>query len=710
VITLLPAPQEIAFSAERFRLPRRADVYLSPWEGDDATEEVLVQALRGAGVLVRIHAAPLPGPSGAALVIAADAATARRLATEAARALDRPVPTRVVHTDGPYMADEATLQRRLPAPPHRDRSAEAYLLTVSREGVALCGRSRRGLFWGVQTLRQLLEGARDRVLWGVRVRDWPNQDVRGVHLDMKYMFQKPSAVEDWLRDLAALKLNAALFEYEDKFPYGRYRFLRADSAMTPARLRRVLETARRYHIDVIPLVQSLGHLEFCLRHEPLAHLREGPDIYTQACPTNPASLEFVRDLMDEVLAYHPDVPYFHIGGDETAFLGRCPRCRRAMRGKDALSLYLGHIVPVLEHIIERGKRPILWDDIVRVHPTRVAALPRETILAYWDYGPRRESHGPREIPPALARFYRIGGRRPEVWPDTLSIFPYFDFYRQKGFDVIAAPCLNYGTLVPNYEASAANTMRFAEKSITCGGLGTLNTQWACFRIPFGLNGYGYALTAESTWLNAPADVSDFDMRCSRLLFGMPDTRLIAANRMVAEGVGFRVPGAARPFNLLHFAIMDAEIHYEDGMEGRRRGTARTEDMDFARIVRRKVEMVRDPEVRGQVAARLDRVEAQMAGALALLRDARPRTGRGRLMRDLLAASARFKHTRIGTLRLLLGERTGRFARAGAALRAERRNRDELARLYARSVHPREMDLEMRILFEGELAALERRRR
>ena len=707
MIALLPAPQEMDFSTEAFELPARAEVVVSPWQGDDALEEVLLRALEAARCDARIRTAPLAG-TASALVIARRRSDVAALAREAAKGLDGPLATRVVHTDGPYMASETSLQRRMPQPEGRDRSDEAYFLRVGARGIALAARSRRGLFWGVHTLRQLLESARGRAPRGLTIRDWPTQAVRGIHLDMKAFYQKPDAVEDWLKGLAALKLNAVLFEYEDKFPYERHRFLRAPSALTPAQLRRLLHTARRHHVAVIPLIQSLGHLEYCLKHDELAPLREAPDIYTQACPTNPDALAFVCDMMDEVMAAHREAELFHIGGDETGFLGHCPRCRSAMAKSDDVALYLRHITKVLQHVIGRGKRPILWDDIVRTRPERVARIPRETVLCYWDYGPRREMHGPRRLPAALERFYRTKGKRPALWPDTLSIFPYFDFYRQKGFDVLAAPCLNYGTLAPNLEHNAGNTMRFAEKAATCGGLGTINTQWACFRIPFGLGWHGYALTAESTWLNPPADVSDFDLRFSRALLGMGNGSLVAANRMVAEGVAFRAEGAARPFNVLHYAVMDAELHHEDGMEGRRRGAAARTGIDLVKVARRKFDLLKVPENRAQVEWRLDDVEAQMAEALGLLRTARPASARGRLMRDLLAASAEFKRARIRAVRLLLGADGLRFRSEREALAAERRVRRDLERLYARTLHRLELAGEMDLLFAGERALLEGR--
>lgn len=706
MFALLPPPQQIRFTGNDFVPESGVKIFVAPWEMEDATIEILAPALKKIGCEGDWTEMPLPGPEGACLAIASSPEKAKKMAKLAAEGLDKDIPTPTIHRDGPYMASETTLARRAAESLNRKDSDEAYYIIIDTDGIAVCGRSRRGMFWGVQTLCQAVADCPRGRAPGVEMRDWPNQAVRGVHLDMKYFYQKPSATKDWLRGLSSLKINTALFEYEDKFPYEQHKFLRHSAAMTPNQLADVLDTARKYHVSVIPLIQSLGHLEYCLKHDELKDIREMPDIYTQACPTNPDSLKFVCDMIDEVMEWHPDVEYFHIGGDETGWLGECPRCKQAAKKKGEVELYLGHITAVLKHVVAKGKKPILWDDIVRTQPDKVARIPRETILAYWDYGPTREEHRERKIPPVLEKFYRTKGRRAALLPDTLSYFPYFDFYQQKGFEVLAMPCLNYGTILPNYAHSGRNTIKFAEKATACDGLGTINTQWACFHTPFGASWYGYALTAQSTWSMPPASLDEFDDLFSRSMMGMNDATLVAALGMASEGVGFRVEGAKRPFNLLHYAVMDAEIHYDEGFLGRQKYGTATAEIDYIKVARRKVEMMKNNPQRPDVIARMAWVESQMDGALALIKNARPKSPRGKLAKQFIEVGAEFKKTRINTMRLLMGKES-RHSSAESALRAERRIMKHLREVYAKSLHANSLEKEIRILFEGELAALEK---
>lgn len=708
MIPFLPPPQELRYTTESFRFTGREQLFLSPWDGEDATEEVLCAALQPLGGACPASPMALPAPGEAqVLAIATDESAAQALAQRALNGLNQKVATPTVCRDGPCFPDETTQARRLAAPLKPARPDEEYSLFITAGGIAIAGRSRQALFWGVQTLAQALEHVRREELPhvpGLQLRDWPTLRLRGLHLDMKYLHQRPDAIEEWLRQLAVWKVNTVLFEYEDKFPYQRYPFLRHPDAMTPEQLRHVLDVARRHHIQVIPLIQSLGHLEYCLKHEELAHLRETPEITSQANPLDPASLRFVLEMIDEVLECHPDAEFFHVGGDEASFLGVNPQSWQALQEKGVIGLYLDHMVPVLEHIIAAGKRPILWDDILRVQAEHCARIPRETVLAYWDYSPVRAQHGEREVPDVLRDFYQLDSKRLALWPATLGSFPFFDFYRQQGFDVLAAPCCNYATLVPDDAHNFPNTLLFTEKAINNGGLGVLNTQWACFKTPFDVMWQSYALTAHSAWLYPPADLTDFDSDFSRGVLGEESGLLVRANRLIAMGVGFRAPGVNRMLNLLHFAFMDAELNFDGGIKERQQRGSAVHELDFNRIMQRKLAALAMLEQKPDLLARLRRVEAELEAALRLLDCAAPTTPRGRATLQQLRGAARFKLTRAATMRLLMGEASS-FASAQDALRAEEQSRAELRELYGRTVAPAELEYEMRLLFEGEMNAL-----
>jgi len=710
MIAFVPRPQEVHFTPESFHADAKTRAFLSPSDSEDATEECLRPVLRKllAPAGRAVSECRLPGRAGASFAIASSPSDAKKLVSRALANLKTELKTYVFRPDGVYMNEPRNgMGLRKPSAEEIAADEEAYFLHIGADGVAIAANARAGLFYGVQTLRQIVDACPPRELPGVRIRDWPTQKMRGIHIDMKYLFHKPKYLESYVKRMASLKLNAALMEYEDKFPFGRYPFLRHEACMTPAQLRSLLETCRRYHVDAIPLVQTLGHLEFALKHDELATIREMPEVHTQACPTNPETLSFVLDLLDEVAEYHPDTPYFFIGGDETTFLGECPRCAKVAEKQGPVSLYLDHIVKVAKHVIAKGKRPILWDDIVRKDAAKAKRLPKETVLAHWIYETVRERHGERKIPPALEKFYRTKGKRPAMWPDTLSTYPHHDYYRQLGFDVIAVPCFYFGTLVPAYPVAVWNTNTWAEKNVVCDAIGMINSQWASFRVPQETGWYGLAVTADATWDWPDADMFDLETRFTRAWFGLDGADIVPVMIQVSEGVGFP-SGFGRPLHLLHYAYMDCVIHFHGNMRERQRKGASVANMDYLFILKQKYEALEKDGLAGEARQRLNRVEALISDALPKLRAARKKARREKPCLDLYVVSAEFKLWRIELVRLLLDAFEHRNGKGGPpraslkqAVHKEKAMRKHVREAYAKIIHPKELDGYMSALFDGE---------
>lgn len=256
-------------------------------------------------------------------------------------------------------------------------------------------------------------------------RDRP--PLAGIHLDLKYAMPNKAYLLDWVVALPADGINTLLLEYEDKFPFRRYPFLRARDAFTPGQLEEFLAAARGAGLLVVPLVQSLSHLEFALAHDELAHLREREDTPTQICPSRDEAVGFVRELMAEVLAYHQSDALFHCGGDEAWSLGTCGDCAARLRRSGPVGVWAAHQRRIVEPILAAGKRPILWDDVFWDDPGALerTALPKEVVLMSWNYG--------------------ITSVSPAGLDATL---PHVGVYRRAGYDVIACPCCNYGQLLP----------------------------------------------------------------------------------------------------------------------------------------------------------------------------------------------------------------------------------------------------------------------
>ncbi|MHC4713532.1 MAG: family 20 glycosylhydrolase [Planctomycetota bacterium] len=214
----------------------------------------------------------------------------------------------------------------------------------------------------------------------------PVVPVRGVHLDLK---GTPPTFKRLLRLLdiaAAAKYNALLVEWEDMFPWTVHEGFRLHTAYTPREVTRFCGEAEEKGLEIIPLVQCLGHMETPLSVPDFAHLRELPWRSDGLNPLAPGARELVEAMIDDVLALTPNVRYFHLGGDEARTLGRADETARFVKKHGKGALYLKHVNPILAKLAAQGIRPILWSDMMHKWPVReLKRIARKADLCPWGY-------------------------------------------------------------------------------------------------------------------------------------------------------------------------------------------------------------------------------------------------------------------------------------------------------------------------------------
>jgi len=452
-----------------------------------------------------------------------------------------------------------------------------------------------------------------------------NLPIVGVHLDLKYTMPKKSYLLKWVRRLPRLGINTLLIEYEDKFPYRKYPFLAVPEAFAPAELKKFLATARGVGLRVIPLVQTLSHLEFALAHEQLAHLREAPDVPTQICPSNPAAVSFVKDLLREVLTYHEEDEYFHIGADEAWHLGLCPRCAARLQRSDSVAMWAEHVSDIAQFIVQAGKKPIAWDDALRDKPEEVTQLPQALILNSWSYGDT------------------------EIVPDK---FPWrnVDLYLARGYQVVGSPCLNQGVLIPS-PICLTNTAAWARKAREGKMLGLLNTAWACFHVHQPVTWMQIAATGDlMAGKIAEADYA-WQSRFLSREYGCKVHGVVGALQALASGWGFRVTGVGRALSPAVYAYTDMVVHFPGGQpERRRRGIYPLDwnEIDFTAIYQKKLAYVRAAEDMAAVHRQVDELLAAYTEAHGPLTKLARRARRHREEARLLAiyADVKLLHTQV----------------------------------------------------------------
>jgi hexosaminidase len=237
----------------------------------------------------------------------------------------------------------------------------------------------------------------------------PAFPVRALHLDLKGVPPTPERLLPLLDLAARARYNALLVEWEDIFPWTVDPAFRNETAYTAAGIRALLEKAGTLGIEVIPLVQCIGHLEWVLKHEAYAPLREVPWREDVMNPLAAGATDLVRRMVEDVLALQPSPRWFHLGGDEAWTFGSHPDTRAYIEAHGAGALYLKHVEPLLDLLAERGIRPILWHDMMRDwDEASLRALGEKADLCVWHYWGRPETHPDFCGAPVLDRFAAAG--------------------------------------------------------------------------------------------------------------------------------------------------------------------------------------------------------------------------------------------------------------------------------------------------------------
>ncbi len=222
----------------------------------------------------------------------------------------------------------------------------------------------------------------------------PIVPIRAVHLDLKGLPPTPARLLSLLDLFAALRYNAVLVEWEDMFPWTVDERFRCETAYSPEVVSQFVAKAKSLNIELIPLVQCLGHMETFLRPMDYAHLREIPDQCDGLNPLAKGARELVQRLVDDVLQLMPGIKYFHLGGDEAWTLGTHPDTKAFIAEHGKAELYLRHVRPLLDNLAERSIRPILWHDMMMEWDhAALGEMGRRADLCAWGYRGRPDNTG-----------------------------------------------------------------------------------------------------------------------------------------------------------------------------------------------------------------------------------------------------------------------------------------------------------------------------
>ncbi|MGO8786644.1 MAG: glycoside hydrolase family 20 zincin-like fold domain-containing protein [Terriglobia bacterium] len=431
---------------------------------------------------------------GAVIYLSADASaedrsTAQVLSSNLARVTGSMIPISNVGASGTAI----TLKRTggvdaLPIPGETagPDSREAYSIKVTPTGAEVEGRSSAAVFYGVQTLIQLVEGAGAQAhLPAVEIHDSPSLPYRGVMIDTSHgPLPTESEVKRQLDFMARWKINQYYLYSEASVALEGYPILSPDAQFGQDEIRRLVVYARERHIDVVPCMELYGHLHDLFRVERYSGLSLVPH-GREFDPRNPQIAPLLTNWVEQLTDLFPS-PFFHIGFDETR---EAPVVLAA--DKEAPSaLYLEQFRLVTGLLQRHSKTVLFWSDMFARYPELIPQIPAGSIVVPWGYD--RTVYEPYWKPfedSTLARFIATGV---SIW------------------DQVA----------PDFDRSFDNIDTFLARGRQHGVTGIINTIWTddiavLIRPAFPGLAYGGA----AAWQTDPVNRGTFFAEYARIVYG-----------------------------------------------------------------------------------------------------------------------------------------------------------------------------------------------
>lgn len=386
--------------------------------------------------------------------------------------------------------------------------AQGYKLVIG-DKVSITGGDEAGVFYGVQTLIQLLQ-TYGSTLPRLEAEDYPDFPVRGIMLDIsRDRVPTMNTLIQLIDLLASWKINQLQLYTEHTFAYSAHELVWKDAS--PLTAQDILELdayCRQRHIDLVPNQNSFGHMHRWLKHSAYSHLAETetgaqtPWGYTfdhpfSLSPAAEETIPFVSSLFDELLPNFSS-NFFNIGGDETFDLGM-GRSADLVEELGKGWVYLDFLLKIYEQVKARGRTMMFWGDIINQYPKLVAMLPKDVIALEWGYEANHDFPGKSEL------------------------------FAQSGIPFYVCPgTSSWNALAGRTDNMIGNIRSAIENGLKYGAIGVLNTDWGDrgHWQPLPVSYAGYAYGAALSWayeanrdLDLPTALSRYAFRDSAGLMG-----------------------------------------------------------------------------------------------------------------------------------------------------------------------------------------------
>lgn len=297
---------------------------------------------------------------------------------------------------------------------------QEYELTIGEEGAVVKGGDGAGIMYGAQTLCQIIEqygGA----LPCLEIADSPDLKHRGYYLDQaRGRVWKLESLKKLVDLLSRYKINEFQFYIEHTYLFrGFSEMWRDETPLTAQEIMELDAYCRERYVELIPSLSSFGHLYMLLSTKSYGELCELENSEKQPFSfvdrmahhtvnvSDGRVLPLIKGMIREYMALFSSNK-FNICADETFDLGK-GKSRALAEEKGVHRIYIDYVKELCCFLVEEGKIPMFWGDIICGEPEFIRELPGETVCLNWGYAPDQGEDECRKLAQAGAKQYLCPG-------------------------------------------------------------------------------------------------------------------------------------------------------------------------------------------------------------------------------------------------------------------------------------------------------------
>lgn len=424
---------------------------------------------------------------------------------------------------GEFVSASVTCQfdRSAAISPRSATARDAYRLKVRSGDVVISAPTEAGLRFGLQSFCQLI--SKSGRVPALDILDQPDFRDRGIMLDVSRGKVPTQTTLEALVDLCSrLRLNVLMLYIEHTFDFRQHPEIGRGASPLDADSMLSLDTyAHDRGVELVPCLQSLGHMERVLGLDRYAHLAES-DRRWSLSPSNPGTYTFLKELYDEFLPLFRSTR-FNANCDEPFDLGRGQSKKRAPH-KKAGQLFADHVRKLDQLASGHKKSLMIWADFAYQHPKELSQIDRSIVLMDWWYEESFDANRLRKL-------------------------------RRPGFSVWACPgTSSWNCLFPRVPNSLGNIARWSAAGKKHHAQGLLNTDWGDFGHlnALGVSLYSYAWGAQHGW-SGEVEPKNFDRAFGRRLFSQNSSKLGRLYRRLGaiHEAGFPIANGS-PLQVVYF--------------------------------------------------------------------------------------------------------------------------------------------------------------